>query len=262
MTAGSGAGTAGQGSGWAVDWPAKANSPYPDMGFGQYCTNCHASAKDNSTFASLKNIKGEPGEPLVFLSQNFFLDPSWQSLQQPHPERRRQGRRGGRQRSGLQPGVPEDLPVARRDARSRDTTRTMPSETYDSVWPKPGDADRREPVHHLGPMPRLPQRGRHRPAIRHDAAGSGRKADQHLALRHVARLADGACGARPDLLRAARERDRDVPQGVRRRRSRTPASAATASWASASTRSTLNASRSRARRATPFRVRRCSADSR
>ena len=51
------------------------------MGFGQYCTNCHASAKDNSTFASLKNIKGEPGEPLVFLSQNFFLDPSWQSLQ-------------------------------------------------------------------------------------------------------------------------------------------------------------------------------------
>ena len=51
------------------------------MGFGQYCTNCHASAKDNSTFASLKNIKGQPGEPLVFLSQNFFLDPSWQSLQ-------------------------------------------------------------------------------------------------------------------------------------------------------------------------------------
>ena len=71
----------GQDSGWAVDWPAPPASPYPRMGFGQYCTNCHASAKDNSTFASLKNIKGEPGEPLVFLSQNFFLDPSWQSLQ-------------------------------------------------------------------------------------------------------------------------------------------------------------------------------------
>ena len=50
------------------------------MGFGQYCTNCHASAENNHTFAALKNIKGEVGDPLVFLSQNFFLDPSWQGL--------------------------------------------------------------------------------------------------------------------------------------------------------------------------------------
>src|SRR6202007_3204129 len=63
-----------QGSGWEVDWKAKDTSPYPNMGFGQYCTNCHASAKDNQTFAALKNIKDEDGEPLVFLSQNFFLD--------------------------------------------------------------------------------------------------------------------------------------------------------------------------------------------
>ena len=59
--------------------------------------------------------------------------------------------------------------------------------------------------------------------------GPDGQADQHLALRHVARLADGAGGARPDLLRAARERDRDVPPGARADRSRTPASAATAS---------------------------------
>jgi len=69
------------GSSWKVDWPAPQSAPYPAMGFGQYCTNCHASAKDNSTFAALKNIKGEAGEPLVFLSQNFFIDPSWPSLQ-------------------------------------------------------------------------------------------------------------------------------------------------------------------------------------
>src|ERR1043166_2359703 len=50
-----------KGSGGAVDWPARATSPYPNMGFGQYCTNCHASAKDNQTFAALKNIAGEPG---------------------------------------------------------------------------------------------------------------------------------------------------------------------------------------------------------
>ena len=69
-------------SDWQPEWPQRAQKhEYPFMGFGQYCTNCHASAKDNQTFSSLKNIKGEDGEPLVFLSQNYFLDPSWQSLQ-------------------------------------------------------------------------------------------------------------------------------------------------------------------------------------
>src|SRR5262249_8074348 len=68
-------------SGWAVDWPAPQSAPHPRRGFGQYSTNCNASAKDNQTFAALKNIQGQPGEPLVFLSQNFFLDPSWQGLQ-------------------------------------------------------------------------------------------------------------------------------------------------------------------------------------
>jgi Cytochrome P460 len=68
--------------GWSerpdLDWPATGENRYPYMGFGQYCTNCHASAKDNHTFASLRNIAGEPGEPLAYLSQNFYLDPSWQ----------------------------------------------------------------------------------------------------------------------------------------------------------------------------------------
>ena len=78
------------GSNWSADWPAKRTSPYPNMGFGQYCTNCHASAKDNQTFSALKNIKGEPGIPLVFLSQNFFLNSPWQgsnadTAQQPAP---------------------------------------------------------------------------------------------------------------------------------------------------------------------------------
>ena len=56
---------------WAPSWPAQADNPYPNMGFGLYCTNCHSSARDNQTFASLRNIAGEPGEPLVFLSHDF-----------------------------------------------------------------------------------------------------------------------------------------------------------------------------------------------
>jgi hypothetical protein len=60
------------GSGWKVDWPAPQSAPYPAMGFGQYCTNCHASAKDNSTFAAVKNVLGESGEPLVSSPRTSF----------------------------------------------------------------------------------------------------------------------------------------------------------------------------------------------
>ncbi len=38
----------------------------------RYCTNCHASARDNQTFASLGNIKDEPGSYLTFLSEDFY----------------------------------------------------------------------------------------------------------------------------------------------------------------------------------------------
>ena len=34
-----------------LDWPPPANLPYPWMGFGYYCVNCHASAKDEFTFS-------------------------------------------------------------------------------------------------------------------------------------------------------------------------------------------------------------------
>ena len=127
----------GQDSGWQPDWPARASSPYPSQGFGQYCTNCHASAKDNSTFAALKNLKGEPGEPLVFLSQNFFLDPSWQSLQ-----------------ARIQNAGDKDAAATGNDPAynaafirifsslggppNRDEVIEMPPETYDTVWAKSG----------------------------------------------------------------------------------------------------------------------------
>ena len=55
-------------SGWHVDFPPVASNPLPFMGFGQYCLNCHASARDNQTFASPNNIKGQPGTYLFFLT--------------------------------------------------------------------------------------------------------------------------------------------------------------------------------------------------
>ena len=58
--------------GWTTDWPPPESNSPPFAGFGQYCTNCHASARDNQTFASLGNIKDEPGSYLTFLSQDFY----------------------------------------------------------------------------------------------------------------------------------------------------------------------------------------------
>ena len=63
--------------GWHVDYPPVASSPLPFMGFGQYCLNCHASARDNQTFASLDNIKDQPRTHLPFLSQDFFQTQSF-----------------------------------------------------------------------------------------------------------------------------------------------------------------------------------------
>jgi hypothetical protein len=120
-------------SGWTPDWPATSDNSYPNMGFGQYCTNCHASAKDNHTFASLRNIKGEPGEPLAYLSQDFFLDPSWRNHHvavaegSPPPS----AARGGYDRAFL------DIfgsAVGAGIAPTRGTVAKMPSETYDNVF--------------------------------------------------------------------------------------------------------------------------------
>ncbi len=63
-------------AGWTADWPPPASNSPALAGFGQYCTNCHGSARDNQTFASLSNIKGEPGTYLNFLSEDFFQNES------------------------------------------------------------------------------------------------------------------------------------------------------------------------------------------
>ena len=124
-------------TGWKADWPTAPGNPLPFSGFGQYCLNCHASAADNHTFSALKNIKGEPGEPLVFLSQNFFLDPSWQS------------RHLGIVQSAAKSAAPAEEPPydpaftklywSLNGPPPRNRVGAMPSETYDNVWVKAGE---------------------------------------------------------------------------------------------------------------------------
>jgi hypothetical protein len=120
------------------DWPPPPQNSYPNMGFGQYCVNCHASAQDNLTFSSLANIEGEPGEPLVFLSQGFFaakVKPSHHRLVTLPTD---DAARLGQPLYGYNPEVVKTFPATPLSRPSWNSVEKMPSETYDNVWVKAG----------------------------------------------------------------------------------------------------------------------------
>ncbi len=121
-------------SGWDPDWPAGPAARLPYMGFGQYCVNCHASAEDGLTFASLKNVAGEPGRPLVFLSQHFFdADPPPEhhrlvALPQDDPPRL------GQPHFSYDLDFVRSLPAGGLPRPTWGTVAAMPPQTYDNVW--------------------------------------------------------------------------------------------------------------------------------
>ena len=120
-------------SGWKPDYPAdQASNGYPLMGFGQYCVNCHASARDNLTFSSTRNIQGEPGEPIAYLSQNealFTPLPSHHVAKvKPTPPKPN----GDMPLKDWLEGFREAFPWPD-IAPTRKTVVSMPSETYDNV---------------------------------------------------------------------------------------------------------------------------------
>lgn len=131
-------------TGWEPDWPAQAGNGYPNMGFGQYCVNCHASAKDNSTFAALRNIAGEPGRPLAFLSQHWFqgqftkTDESFANLLN-HLRIIKESDDVTPQGAAAHPAYNPDfkaffgIPF---EAPTKSPMMSMPSQTYDNVWAK------------------------------------------------------------------------------------------------------------------------------
>ena len=129
-------------NGWAPDWPPGLDNGLPMQGFGQYCTNCHASAKDNLTFSSLSNIKDEPGDPLVFLSQNFRLDASptashHRTVALPADPAPRLGH-------PLYTYNPAFLATFGNNVAKKPdyaTVNRFPSATYDNVWVKKGEGD-------------------------------------------------------------------------------------------------------------------------
>lgn len=139
---------------WAPSWPAQADNAYPNMDFGLYCTNCHSSARDNQTFASLRNIEGEPGEPLVFLSHDFYLSPHFvrpdqagaRSAAAPAPAPFRTHHEEIAEKRKLRLGLRRDMPYRPEFAGTYrllaelppSSVRPLPSETYDHVWAPAG----------------------------------------------------------------------------------------------------------------------------
>ena len=124
-------------TGWTPDWPANNTNRLAYSGFGQYCMNCHASATDNLTFASLKNIQGQPGEPLTYLSQYSYdaVPPVT------HHQLVRQAAKAAPVVAPLadyNPAFTASLVAGDLPRPTAQSVVRMPSETYDNVW-MPGD---------------------------------------------------------------------------------------------------------------------------
>lgn len=120
-------------SGWTPDWitvkPGQPVTTAPAFsGFGQYCVNCHASARDNLTFASLSNIKDEAGTYLNFLSQDFFRIQSDQVFTRFSQVLRHDHLQLVNPAAGMIQGSGTSVPAP------PPGSLTMPSQTYDHVW--------------------------------------------------------------------------------------------------------------------------------
>ena len=61
--------------------PDNPEIDYPDSGFGLYCLRCHASAEKESTFATLKNVEGDP---ISFMIQAPTMQPLPALTKDPH----------------------------------------------------------------------------------------------------------------------------------------------------------------------------------
>jgi hypothetical protein len=127
---------------WTPDYPPPVSNALPLMGFGQYCLNCHASARGNFTFASLANVAGERGAPIAYLSQSFAPVAPVPShhvtarLPAADPEMR------ASPRDGYDPAFRATFRAPGLAAPTLGTVHRMPSQTFDNVWVEAGGPSR------------------------------------------------------------------------------------------------------------------------
>jgi len=123
---------------WAEVWTTMFATPaprpsappvmtaYPNAGFALYCLRCHASAEKALTFASLDNIKGFPGEPLVFKVDDTWRTPPPSATSSPAPSTHVQPEH---EKNRLEPGVAKPL---RELAFAPRAIQTFPAEPLDA----------------------------------------------------------------------------------------------------------------------------------
>jgi hypothetical protein len=138
---------------WGGLWTGDPSMPKPsdsykppfavrDEGFGLTCLHCHASSEKESTFASLKNIKGFPGNPL-----SFFIDDTWRNP--PPPEEKvledlAPGHRMlklRRKASRVELATHAEFLKFFKDVPIPGGVQVMPAETYDHVVAGPDGAE-------------------------------------------------------------------------------------------------------------------------
>ncbi|HSB12640.1 MAG TPA: cytochrome P460 family protein [Blastocatellia bacterium] len=138
---------------WGGLWTSNPPMPKPsdsykppfnvrDEGFGLTCLHCHASSEKESTFASTKNIKGFPGNPL-----SFFIDDTWRTP--PPPEAKVLGDIAPGHRLlklRVKPRIVEMATHAEflkffKDVPIPGGVQVMPAETYDHVVAGPAGAE-------------------------------------------------------------------------------------------------------------------------
>ena len=122
-----------------IDWPPRPDNSPAYAGFGQYCLNCHASAENNGTFSDLANIEGQPGQPISYLSQDWFLteveaDLPLQLLHSPqHVDA------PVVKSSSVPPAFSNRFPLPPEQSLGSVESFSLPSQTYDNVWVKAGE---------------------------------------------------------------------------------------------------------------------------
>ena len=137
---------------WGGLWTGDSPMPRPsdsykppflerNEGFGLTCLHCHASSEKESTFSSLNNIKGFPGNPL-----SFFVDDTWRNPPPPEskvledisPDHRMLKLRP---KSGVEMATHAEFLKFFKDVPISGGVQIMPAETYDHVVAGPGGAE-------------------------------------------------------------------------------------------------------------------------
>ena len=201
------------GSGWAPDWPAPNTSPMQNMGFGQYCTNCHASRGQQPDLRRAQEHQGR-SRAADGISQPGFLPGS--DLAKSPPQSAAVGQTGlSATEAGGKPEFPARQITGAAVARHSADPRPAGRNATDNLRQRLGQA-------RAGPTAASQFVTSDQCLGCHDAGSTGLQFDMTQPGTDTQLVNNspygtwrgspmGLAGRDPNLLRATRQRNRDVP---------------------------------------------------